>query len=209
MFHIRLLAQGFEWLICASVGLGHLLCGNPAKAAECGSSSPDYTARRILVIGQETKVSKVYVSGFKVREEESSNDGKQTVVLRLPEQGVSYILDPDGKTALLFPLPPGPGATKQRTRQAVDKRPDGTVVRRFQILSGGEWRDISTTTCRPDGVMLEQEFTFVDPHGHLLVGRLTQSIIDVGPLPKTLFDVPGSIEISDPRIQRPQPWDHR
>lgn len=198
MFHIRLLAQGFEWLVCASIGLVPLLCGNAANAAECGNNSPDYTARRTLIIGLVTKVSKVYVSGSKVREEEDGSDGGQIVVLRLPEQGVSYVFHPDRKDALLLPFPPKPDAPKQRTRKAVDKRPDGTIVRRFQLLSGGEWRDVSTTTCRPDGVMLEQAFDFIDPHGNLLAGSLTQRDIEVGPLPKTLFEVPESIVIRRP-----------
>ena len=198
MFHIRLLARGFEWLLYASVGMLSMPFHNDANAGECGNSSPDYTARRTLIIGHETKVSKVYVSDSKVREEENGSDGRQTVVLRLPEQGVSYIFDPAGKEAFLLPFPPKPDTPKQRTRKAVDKRPDGTIVQRFQLLSGGEWRDISTTTCRPDGVMLEQAFTFVDPHGNLLAGSLIQRDIEVGPLPKALFEVPEPIVIRHP-----------
>jgi hypothetical protein len=204
MFRIRLSTRGFKWLVATCLGLSPLLCGN-ASNAECGPASPDYTARRNLVIGEESTVSKVYVSGFKVREEQNNAGGKQTVVLRLPEQGVSYVVDPIRNEALRLPLPPRPDATTERARQTVETRPDGLVVRRFQLLSGGDWRDVSTTTCRPDGVMLEQAFTFIDPRGNMLAGRLTQSNIDVAPLQRGLFEIPDTVKMVDPRIRSTQP----
>jgi hypothetical protein len=205
MFRIHFSTRAFERLICSIIGLVQLLCAHAVNAAECGSTSPDYTARRTLIIGSETKISKVYVSGSKVREEENSPDGKKLVVLRLPDQGVGYVFDSTGHEALLLPLPPRPDAPKNSTRQTLDKHLDGTVVQRLQLLSGGEWKDISTTTCRADNVMIERAFTFIDQQGKLLAGSLTQSDIDVRPLPKTTFEVPQSVAIRDPRNQHAGP----
>jgi hypothetical protein len=198
MFQICRLIRGFEWLICVSVGLAPMLFDRPAAAGECGDTSPDYSARRVLTIGDETKVSKVYISGMKMREEEAGPNGRHSVVIRLPEQGVNYVFDPGRREGVQLKLPPPPAASKTNSRQTVDKQPDGTAIRHTQLLADGEWKDVTTTVCRPDGVMLEQKFILLDTHGNLLNGRLTQSDIDVGPLSKSLFEVPASVVLKRP-----------
>jgi hypothetical protein len=53
--------------------------------------------------------------------------------------------------------------------------------------------------------MIEQSFNMIDPKGQLLSGSLTQNNISVGPLPASLFEIPPSTEIKDPRIQPAKP----
>jgi hypothetical protein len=199
MFQVCRLIGGFEWLICVSVGLAPMLFNRPASAGDCGDTSPDYSARRVVTVGDETKVSKVYISGWKTREEQTGPNGRQSITILLPEQGVHYIFDPGRREGVQLKLPPRPpAASKTNSRQTVDKQPDGTAVRHTQLLADGEWKDVTTTICRPDGVMLEQKFIFPDINGNLLNGRLTQSDINVGPLSKSLFEVPASVVLKRP-----------
>ena len=86
----------------------------------------------------------------------------------------------------------------------MEKRTDGTTVHRLQLRSGNDWRDLAKTTCRADGVMLAQEFTFIDPRGDLVTGKLNQSQINVGSLPTALFKLPDSVAVKDLRNGQPQ-----
>lgn len=187
----------FEWLIRALVCAGPVFLGVRAWGGECGERSPDYTAMRLVIIGDHVMNSKVYVSTTKIREEDSV-DGRKIVVLRLAERGVRLIYDPQRKEGVRVPIPPPPNIPKPAMRSVIDKLPNGMVVRHLQTQNGSEWKEFSTTTCRPDQVMTEQTFTVIDPHGKPLAGRLSQTNIVVGPLPKELFEVPKDITMRVP-----------
>lgn len=178
--------------LATSALLVSLLHAELAFAAECGEGSPDYTAVRTVSVGGKTFTAKVSVSGTRQREEALGEPS--LVTLRLPD-GV-YVYDPRTKTGTKIPPPPLP--PKQQTRKLEDRRSDGGKVVRLQFLAEGQWRDLSTTVCNAEGVMTAQDFKSFDPNGRLVQGHITQSGVNVGPTPASLFLIPADVKMKPP-----------
>ena len=189
MFQIHPSIRGSEVLI-AGIMFGAI--STAVRAAECGKDSPDYSANRVVSIGGTNVASRVFVSGFKLRDEQR-NAGRTTVMLRLPEQAVSYVFDPDRKTGVKLPAPP---AQPRREVRLVQDKPEGSNTELHeQLQSKGRWVELSTTTCNADDVMVRKSFQSIDPKGHIVTVQMTQSNITVEPLPSTLFEVPQDVSI--------------
>lgn len=187
MFRIGLSILARSW-IAAAVGAG--MAGG-AIAAECGDNTPDYTAKRTVIVNGQPVVFAVFVSGSKVREEQDVG-GKKMFVLRLPAEHLSYAFDPDSKRGVNLPQVEPNKINKTRV---VELDQGGSRVRHLQVLSNGTWEEVSATTCSSDGIMLHQTFTSVDMQGRLVTGELTQTDIKIGRLPTSLFRLPDDVVI--------------
>ncbi len=71
-----------------------------ARASECGIPGPDYTAERMVTVGDSTQRMMVYVSGAMVREETNTPNGMR-VTIRDIRLGRTIILDPSGLPSFL------------------------------------------------------------------------------------------------------------
>ncbi len=177
------------------LGLWLVLIGNVVKADECGNTTPDYTAHRTIVIGNDTKQLRVYISGAKVREE--ADNGK-IITLRFPEKGDTYVFRPADNTGIHFKAPARPPQLMLRTRVVSEKLPDGNILRHNQIFGDNEWKDVSTTICRADNILSSEQFVVVDPDKHMLHGTVQQNGVIIRQLPANLFEVPPSVNIVEP-----------
>jgi hypothetical protein len=166
----------------------------PACAGECGDSSPDYVATRTISVGGATSTAIVSVSGAKVREEHSAG-GHKMIVIDLFSSGIRYLIDPDRRQASRVP-PPETRGGRAETRVVEEKSAGGATIRHAQFKSNDKWVDLSTTTCRSDGIMTHQTFYTMDPRGRLQSGKLSQTNIHVGSLPASLFELPSDITLT-------------
>lgn len=163
-----------------------------ARASECGVSGPDYTAERIITVGDSTQRMMVYVSGAMVREETNTPNGMR-VTIRDIRLGRTIIFDPHNGRSMVLPMPPRPPhLTKTRTLNEIG--PDGSPVQIVQFQRDGSWLDLSRTYCRADRIMTRQTFVSLDPAGHEVEGTVIQDQIKVAPLSPSLFKPPRDAE---------------
>jgi len=182
--------------VVAAAAAVALVC-TPARAGECGSRTPDYTASRTVSVGGKTVTSLVAVSGDKMREEQHLGSHK-LILLHLFGERKEYIIDPERKMASSIPAPANGRQPNMETRIVEEKGADGLTVRHAQFKSRDKWVELSTTSCRADGVMARQTFYSMDPQGRIVSGRISQSDIRVGPLPANLFELPSDVTIKSP-----------
>ncbi len=141
-----------------------------AHASECGVPGPDYTAERIVTVGDSTQRMMVYVSG----------------AIRDIRLGRTIIFDPHSGRSTVLPIPPRPPqSTKTRTLDEIG--PDGSHIQLVQFQRDGAWLDLSRTRCRADRIMTRQTFISLDPAGHEVEGTVIQNQIKVEPLSPSLF----------------------
>ena len=156
-----------------------------AHASECGVPGPDYTAERIVTVGDSTQRMMVYVSGAMVREETNTPNGMR-VTIRDIRLGRTIIFDPHSGRSTVLPIPPRPPqSTKTRTLDEIG--PDGSHIQLVQFQRDGAWLDLSRTRCRADRIMTRQTFISLDPAGHEVEGTVIQNQIKVEPLSPSLF----------------------
>jgi len=178
-------------VLCAALPI---VFGPHASAwADCGLRAPDYAATRTVIVGGDTVAIRVNVSGPNVREEVDLGNGPR-VTLRTTGKPV-VVFDPRARTGVELPTPRG---THPPTRSIDEVDRDGRRVRVQQVESRGRWLETSRTTCRTDGVMLDQTFVSVDARGQELAGRAAQVDIRVGSQPASLFEVPPDIKLASP-----------
>lgn len=164
--------------------------GNPSYVAERTSRFPDRTVK-----------SKVYAKAD-IEREEIDHGGKTEVILMSPQAIVSYF--PDMKIGMKFPPPPEPprangsAGAKQPHLRMREESADGNHKIIFEIQdSRGQWLLANEVTCRSDGALLARK-SRVPMRGKVIETSMTQTIVSVGPIDSTLFDVPADIKFRQP-----------
>jgi hypothetical protein len=170
-----------------------LFLPSKARADECGGRNPSYIAVRAVTFGGSTVSVTVYVSNNRIREE-ADLQGRRQVTIRDPDRRLFVTFDPDIKRGLA--LPPPPRQSDRRTRVLEEAGPNGTRIRRFEFQEGQDWIELSRTTCRLDGIMVQQSFVSIGHTGQVVRGTISQEQIRVGPVPSSAFEVPSDVELS-------------
>lgn len=172
-----------------------------ANADECGSS-PDYVAHRsFLADGQsgQSREYKVFFAGSSIREEQDVNNGDELITLRLLGQGITYVFSAIHQKGYEIKRPELPPPTSMRRRTNVEKQANGSTIHHNQLYSDGEWRDVSTTVCRSDNVMISQSFIMIDRDQNVIRGTITQTDVELQHLSSKLFELPTSVKIGPDR----------
>ncbi len=162
--------------------------------AECGVRTPDYAAERTVTVAGKTVAMRVNVSGSNVREETDVGNGLR-VTIRASSGRRVVVFDLQTRTGMVLPTPSNIGLP---TRSIDEVAKDGRRIRVQQVESRGRWLETSRTTCRGDGVMLDQTFVSVDARGQELSGSVAQGNIRVDSQPASLFEVPPDITMTRP-----------
>ena len=163
-----------------------------AARAECGMPTPDYEARRTVGVGGGVVVAEVHVSSGKVRESVDLGGGAR-VTIRGLAGGRAVVFDPRSRVGAELPVATG---VHLPTRAVDEALPDGTRTRVQQVQSKGRWLEVSRTTCRADGVMLDQTFVSVDGRGREVSGHVRQEDVRLRAQPPPLFEVPPDVAVA-------------
>jgi hypothetical protein len=172
-----------------------LAFGAPALANEClRVAAGSYSADRSVSGPEGTQRVRIYVSGGKKREEGPGQAGPEVKITSGPSSG-TVVFNPEKKTGLRLPAPP----SQKRRDIKVDSRDlgDGTVAITVTADVNGQPQQISSMTCRKDGVLVEARHVMPDERGNpkgTLVVR--DSNVVVGPQPASLFATPSGIKFA-------------
>jgi hypothetical protein len=156
-----------------------------------------YTAARTLQVGAETIHSKVYVMGDSERQEMVKGN-RVEVWIMTPTEFV--IFDTAAKRGIRTPTPAAPAkppaADSLRVREQDSEGNKHLLIE--AIDKPGKWIAVDDITCRPDGALLARKYR-VPVDGKLIEATMTQNILSVGDVDKSLFTPPPDIQFQQPK----------
>ena len=160
--------------------------------SECsGFGKPTYVAERTTVVDGATTRSKVYVMGDNEREEIDHN-GQTEVIITTRAEFISF--SPAQKIGVRRSLSGGgpktpPGSIRSRAEDAGGNK--------RIVLEGldkdGAWVSLNEVVCTPQGMLVSRKFR-IPTNGGMLEASVTQNVISIGDVDKSLFVPPTYIK---------------